>query len=122
MHQLPKDPKRKLERKCSEQMFSDQVISECDKVVSGDTMSHLTLCQYESMNKEEKLRLHTRVRQWAMKIKDYLPRDHGLYCLITNHLLRNAHREFKMSSPSDLQEFLMKCRDFSDDSRNKSAK
>ena len=74
-------------KKCSELVFSDQIISECEKLCSGGEMSHLTLMQYQTMSSEERSRIQNRVRQWSLKARQSLPSDHGVFCLVLGHLL-----------------------------------
>ena len=102
-------------KRISESLFGEQLISECEKAISGKDMSHLTLDQYNAMSKEQRSRLNNRVRQWAQKVKDSMPRDHGIYCLVLDHLLRNAHREFRMPNPSQLQQYILGNREISEE-------
>ena len=74
----------KLKRNCSELLFSEQLMCEALK---GDDASKLTLLQYKQMMKQEKFRISNRVRQWALKAREYLPNEHGLFCLVIGHLL-----------------------------------
>ena len=39
---------------CSEQIFGEQVISECENSLRGQHVSHLTLMQYQNMSIEQK--------------------------------------------------------------------
>ena len=83
------------------------MISECEKALVGESYNHLTLLQYEQMNPEEMKRLDNRVRQWASKMKQNIPKDHGVFCLVLKHLLRNAHRPYGLSSPSEIQKSVL---------------
>ena len=78
-------------KQCSELLMGEQLISECEKAVSGQHVSHLTFIQYESMDSDEKTRIHNCVHQWALKARNNLPSNHGIFCLVVAHLLRNAH-------------------------------
>ena len=99
--------------KYSELIMGEQLISELDKCVKDQEMSHLTFEQYEQMDSEQKGRIQNRVRQWALKIRDVLPKDHGLFCLVLAHLLKNAHRYFDLASPSEFQKQLFEERHIS---------
>ena len=90
-------------RRCSELLFGEQLINECEQAVKDEMFSELTLSQYQTLPLEEKHRLHNRVRQWALKAWQTLLNKHGLFCLVVGHLLRNAHRYFEMEGPSELQ-------------------
>ena len=91
-------------KEISENIFSEQMISECTKTMQGQNPSHLTLMQYQAMSQEQKSHIINRVRQWALKARECMPsEDQGLFCLVAAHLLRNAHRYFSMETPSDLQ-------------------
>ena len=109
-------------RKCSESLFSEQLCSEFEKELNGEEGSHLTLLQFSSMSKDDKIKLNNRVRQWALKVKEHLPRDHGLYCFVTDHLLRNAHREFNFSSVTNIQRYILERRQISEESKEKLVK
>ena len=39
----------------------------------------------------------------VFKPRESLPSDHGLFCLVVAHLLKNAHRYFNMESQSEFQ-------------------
>ena len=82
--------------KCSELLLGEQVISEYDKSLKGEQMSHLTFPQYQQMGSEEENRIHNCVRQWAFKARECLPNDYGIFCLVISHLLKNAHHYFEM--------------------------
>ena len=84
--------------------MGEQLISECEKVVKGENVSQLTLMQYEMMSHDEKVRLNNHIRQWALKVHELLLHEHGLFCLVVAHLLKNAHRYFKIDGPSDFQQ------------------
>ena len=101
-------------RKCSEHLFGEQLISECSNLTNGEYASNLTFLQYQSMSNEERTRLSNRVRQWALKARDGLPKEHSLFCLVVGHLLKNAHRYFKLHSPTELQKHIMHDKSISD--------
>ena len=98
-------------------MFAEQLGSECEKALTGEHVSCLTLLQYESMGYKEKNHLNNRIRQWALKARENLWNDHGVFCLVLGHLLHNAHRYFKMDRPSELQEKLLEDRTISECTR-----
>ena len=105
---------------CSEMLFSEQMISECEKSIAGDQVSHLTFMQYQNMDTEAKSRIHNRVRQWSLKARESLPKDdHGLFCLVVGHLLKNAHRYFKLDGVSDFQHHILEEKSISDITRQK---
>ena len=106
-------------RKCSENLFGEQLISEGNKEMNGDSYSELTLDQYQNMSTEEKSRLSNRVQQWALKARNTLPNEHGLSCLVVGHLLKNAHRYFGRDKPSALQQFSVNSQKNIDESREK---
>ena len=54
--------------KCSELLFIEQLISECQKPMQGQSMSQLTFVQYENMDSTQKSKIQNRVRQWALKV------------------------------------------------------
>ena len=101
---------------CSELLFGDQLISECDKAIHGRNVSHLTFSQYQEMDTQQKSRLNNCVQQWALKARDSLPNDQGVFCLVS-HLLKNAHRYFQMEGPYELQTKVLQERNISDDIR-----
>ena len=70
-------------------------------------MSKLTFLQYQAMDNDEKNKIQNRVRQWSLKARESLPKDHGLFCLVVSHLLKNAHRYFSLEHPSELQTSLL---------------
>ena len=39
-----------------------------------------------------------------------MPNDHGIFCLVLDHLLRNAHRYFHLDGPSDFQQHILQSR------------
>ena len=94
-------------RNVSEFLFAEQVVSECQKSIRGDRVSELTFRQFQSMDSESKNKLNNRVRQWALKARNSLPNEHGLFCLVLSHLLKNAHRYFKLDGPSDFQKHVL---------------
>ena len=75
---------------CSELLMGEQILSECEKAVRGQDISHLTFLQYNEMNSEQRGKVQNRVRQWALKARDVLPSDHGIFCLVVAHLLKCA--------------------------------
>ena len=95
------------ELKVSEGLFAEQIVSEIDKSIQGEKMSELTFMQYVNMDNEAKNRINNRVRQWALKARNNLPKDHGMFCLVVSHLLKNAHRYFQIENPSQFQWHLM---------------
>ena len=104
----------------SEELFAEQIISECDKETRGDPASHLTLSQYESMSAEEKNHISNRVRQWALKARNSMPKeDHGLFCLVAAHLLKNSHRYFNLHAPSQMQLQILQEKEISEPTRQK---
>ena len=106
-------------KKCSELIMTEQLISECQKKVEGGQVSHLTFMQYEQMDSDEKVKIQNRVRQWVMKARDSLPNDHGLFCLVMAHLLKNAHRYFHLEVPSEIQQKVLESRMVSDATKEK---
>ena len=107
-------------KECSDQIFSEQLVSEYQKQVCGERMSHLTLSQYSSMSGEQRSRINNRVRQWALKARNCMPSDNqGLFVLVAAHLLKNAHRYFNMEKPSDLQMNILSEKTVSDDMKQK---
>ena len=91
----------------SENLFSEQIVSECKKTIKGEKPLYLTLKQYQGMDMDQKNRIHNKVRQWSLKARDSLPTDHGIFCLVVSHLLKNAHRYFNLEKPTDIQTFLL---------------
>ena len=63
--------------------------------------------QYQNMSIEQKKKIHNRVQQWALKARDSLPNDHGVFCLVLLHLMKNSHRYFNLEVPSDLQRHIL---------------
>ena len=105
--------------KCSELLMSEQLISECKKTVEGEEMSHLTFLQYEQMDIEDKMKIQNRVRQWVLKAWQFLLNDHGLFCLVVAHLLKNAHRYFNLKGPSEMQTKILENRSMSEETKQK---
>ena len=95
------------------------MISEFEKLRKPDEVSHLTLLQYENMNSEQKIRLSNRIRQWALKARENLPRDHGVFCLVVAHLLKNSHRYFDLDRPSDIQQQILEDKSMNESTREK---
>ena len=106
-------------KKCSELLMSEQLISECKKTVEGEDMSHLTFLQYEQMDIEDKMKIQNRVQQWALKARQFLPNDHGLFCLVVTHLLKNAHHYFNLKGPSEMQTKILENRSMSEETKQK---
>ena len=104
-------------RSYSELLMGEQIISEYQKVKSGQGMSHLTFLQYSNMDCAEKSRIHNRVWQWALKARSLLPNDQGLFCLILLHLMKNAHQYFNMDNPSDFQNKILEDKHLSETTR-----
>ena len=104
-------------RPCSEHLMAEQIISECEKQISGRNMSHLTFEQYQNMDVEQKSRISNCIRQWALKVRNALPSDHGIFCLVVSHLLKNAHRYFNMNEPSELQRKILENKVLSEDTK-----
>ena len=46
----------------SEALFSEQIVSECEKSLVGEKFSHLTLSQYRSMSDVQRSKINNRVR------------------------------------------------------------
>ena len=59
--------------------------------------------QFQSLPSNERTKLDNRVRQWAHRSREHLPKKHFLFCLVLSHLLRNAHTYFNIPNPTDLQ-------------------
>ena len=89
------------------QSFDEQEVSEYEPKINNESVSQLTFDMYEDMDSKKKSKLSNCVCQCALKARQYLPTDHGLFCLVVSHLLRNAHRYFKMEKPSDFQHRLL---------------
>ena len=47
-----------------------------------------------SMSVEDKVREQNRIRQAAYKAREKMPKDYKSFCLVTAHLIRNAHRYY----------------------------
>ena len=76
--------------------------------------------QYQSMSAEQKNRISNRVRQWALKARVSMPlNDHGMFCLVAAHLLKNAHRYFNINKPSELQTHILEDKTISEAMRQK---
>ena len=91
-------------KQTSDILFTEQIVSESSKLCNGKVMSHLTLLQYQNMSSEQRSHVQNRVRQWALKARHSMPSDdHGLFCLVAAHLLRNAHKYFNLEAASQLQ-------------------
>ena len=107
-------------KKCSEKLFSEQLVSECQNQLSGESTCHLTLYQYQNMPAEQRNRIQNWVRQWALKARESLPKDYqGIFCLVAAHLLKNAHRYFNMNEPSEFQKYILEQNSISDNTRQK---
>ena len=116
----PTELQKKTNKKtCSEILFSEQLVSDAENLVNGEHCSYLTFQQYQCMSSEEKSRIQNRVRQWALKARECLPSDHGVFCLVVAHLLKNAHRYFKLKKPSEMQEKVLEEKSISDATREK---
>ena len=100
--------------KCSELLFTEQLLSECEKAVTNQKPSQLTVIQYNSMSNEERSHLNNRIQQCALKARGSLPNEHGLFCLVLGHLLKNAHRYFQLDCPSDIQKQILQSKTFCD--------
>ena len=50
------------------------------------------------LSTEEKVRQQNRIRQMAFKARQILPKDFKSFCLVAAHLIKNAHRYFKVDS------------------------
>ena len=107
------------ENRCSDLLFSEQVVSECEKLIAGENVSELTFRQYQSMDNNAKMCIHNRVRQWALRARNVLPNEHGLFCLVVAHLLKNAHHYFKLKSPSDFQTNILEQNSISENTKNR---
>ena len=105
--------------KCSEMLFAEEIVCETENLLAGNMVSDLTFQQYQSMDPDCKLRLHNRVRQWALKARNALPNEHGLFVLVVSHLLKNAHRYFKLDHPYNLQEHILEGNSICESTRNK---
>ena len=44
---------------------------------------------------EDKVKEQNRIRQFAFKVREKMPKDYKSYCLVAAHLVRNAHRYYK---------------------------
>ena len=77
-------------------------------------MSNLTFMQYQNLDSESRNWIHNRVRQRALKVRNYLPNEHGMFCLVLAHLLKNAHRYFDMQNPSGFQQHILEEKAISD--------
>ena len=91
----------------AKQLFCEKSVTESQTGLNGEPAACLTLQQYQDMDNEEKSHVHNRVRQWSLKARSLLPSDHGIFCLVVSHLLKNAHRYFHMERPSDIQNYLL---------------
>ena len=103
--------------------FSNQatcsINSACDQSDALQKSAQLTYKQYECMSSDEKNRLHNRVRQWALKARECLSNEHGLFCLVVSHLLRNAHRYFNIDKQSKMQCKILEQHTTSDEMKEK---
>ena len=97
-------------REYSQLIFGEQVFGECEKSLKRKPESYLTLKQFESMSHLEKICIQNHVCQWALKARDHLPDDHAIFCLVLAHLLKNAHRYFNFSGPSEMQTNILQMR------------
>ena len=101
-------------------LVTEHSLSDSSKALICEQSSHLSLNQYEAMSTQERSRLQTRVRQWALKARAGFPKDdHGLFCLVAAHLLKNAHRYFCLKEPSDLQMRVLEGKILSETTRQK---
>ena len=50
------------------------------------------------MSAEEKVRQQNRIRQFAYKVREKMPKDYESYCLVAAHLIKNAHRYYNVES------------------------
>ena len=91
----------------SDLSLGEELMNDSENRVQGKNGSHLTFEHYQSMDCEQKLKLQNRVRQWALKARSLLPMDHGMFCLVLVHLLKNAHRYFNMERQSNFQTTLI---------------
>ena len=83
-------------KNASDELFMEQIVSECEKTMHSSQPSYLTFSQYDAMESDQKMCIHNRIRQWALKARESLPKDHGIFCLVVAHLLKNAHRYFDL--------------------------
>ena len=81
----------------------EQLSNETEQSSTHGNLSNLSLKVYGEMKDESRSKIHNRVRQWSLKVRQAMPKDYRLFCLILSHLLKNAHRYFQMEKPSELQ-------------------
>ena len=91
----------------------------CVKTFQNVIGQCLTYSEYKNMCQSDKLKLHNRVRQWSLKARESLPGEHGLFCLVVAHLLRNAHIYFKLEKPSEMQCKILEEYEISDSTKEK---
>lgn len=95
-------------------MLGEKICERSEQILQSDTENALTFEKYEQMEINQKNKIKNRVRQWALKARNALPNEHGMFCLVLSHLFKNAHKYFNMEKPSDFQKKLLEDRSISE--------
>ena len=76
-----------------------------DEPKSEDLKKHIDT----KMSPEGKVKEKNRIRQLAFKARDKMPKDYKSFCLVVDHLARNAHRYYNNKGGPDPSKAIIKC-------------